>query len=129
VQPPAAPTAIDARAVSTAATPGLLIVLAVGGFVHPLAPIMFGVAFFLSQRAKVAQAAIRRAFFIAVGFLSLIAVVGLLGWISFTDWWSSLAWWSLVACWAMVITVVVLVYRGLKSGPPQRPTGYTSNWG
>jgi len=128
-QPPAAPGRIDARAVTAATTPGLLIVLAVGGFVHPLAPIMFGVAFFLSQRVKVAQAAVRRAFLIAIGFLGLIAVVGLLGWISFTDWWSSLAWWSLVACWAMLVTIVVLVYRGLKAGPPRPPSGYTSNWG
>ncbi|MET1004448.1 MAG: hypothetical protein ABWX96_02800 [Propionibacteriaceae bacterium] len=129
LQPPTAPAKVDARAVSAAATPGLLIVLAVGGFVHPLAPIMFGVAFFLSQRVKVAQAGVRRAFFIAIGFLGLIAVVGLLGWISFTDWWNTLAWWSLVACWAMLITIAVVVYRGLKSGPPRPPTGYTSNWG
>jgi hypothetical protein len=127
--PPAAPSSVNARAVSAAATPGLLICLAVGGFIHPFAPITLALAFFLSSRVKVAQTAVRRAFFITLGFLGLIAVVGLLGWIGFGEWWSYLAWWSLLLSWAMLVTVIVLVYRGLKNGPPRPPVNYTSNWG
>ncbi len=114
-----------------AATPGLVICLAVGGLIYVLAPIMLGVAFVLSKRVKVASDVVEWLFKIAVGFLAFFALAGFVtGRFWFSDWWNFVGGWALVLCWAVLITVLALVYRGLKSGQSRPPSsGYTSNWG
>jgi hypothetical protein len=125
-RPPAPP---DARAVVDAATPGLLICLAIGGFIYIFAPIMLVVAFFLSQRVLVAAEQIRRAFLTAIGFLGIFALVGLMGGRSwFTDWWAFVGVWALVISWTLLITVPVVVYRALKNGAPKAQS-HPSSWG
>ncbi len=127
--PPQPPAALDARAVLTAATPGLLICLGVGGLLFLLAPIMLGLAFVLSSRVTVAQRQIRKTFSVALLLLGFIALAGLVTdrlW--FTDWWSFVGVWALLICWTMLVTVLVMVYLALKRRTPQPPR-YTSNWG
>lgn len=127
--PPQPPAALDAKAVVTAATPGLLICLVIGGLIYLLAPIMLGLAFVLSSRVKVAQQQIRQGFYVALGFLGFFALAGLVtGRLWFTDWWSFVGGWSLAICWAMLVTVLLRVYRALKRRTPTPPP-YTSNWG
>jgi len=114
-----------------AATPGLVICLAVGGFIYVLAPIMLGVAFVLSRRVKVASDVIEWLFKIALGFLAFFALAGFMaGRFWFADWWAFVGGWALTLCWVVLIAVLALVYRALRAGQPRPPTsGYTSNWG
>jgi hypothetical protein len=67
----------------------------------------------------------------ALGFLGLLALAGfMMGYFWFLDWWSFVGGWALAFCWIMLVTVVVMVYRGLKNGAPRPPaSGYSSNWG
>lgn len=131
-QQPAPEPPHDLRAVFQAATPGLCICLLVGGLVPPLAPILLVVAFVLSKRVQVAQQTVRRVFGIALGFLALLSMATLvLGdrlW--FTDWWDFVGRCGWLECWVVLLSVVLVVGRGLRSGSPRPPTsGYTSNWG
>jgi hypothetical protein len=120
---------LDARAVVTAATPGLVIVLAIGGFVYPLAPIMLGVAFFLSSRVQVAQRQVRAAFVAGWVFVGLVALLTLMGdYLYFSDWWRVVGGWALVVCWTLLVTLLVQIYRALRRRGGS-PTSYPSNWG
>ena len=124
--PPA--TRVDARQVLEGATPGLLIVLGVGALIFVLSPVLLAVAFSLRSRVRVAQQQVSRALGIAVGLMSFFGFVGLsrlqLG---FSEWWSFVGVWSLLLCWATLVTVWVLVYRGLKNGP-STPSSYPNPW-
>lgn len=128
-QQPAAPGPVDAKAVLDATTPGLVICLAIGGFIYLFAPITLGVAFALSSRVKVAQQQVRRVFMLAGGFVGLLAVARFLMDGAY-GWWSFVGGCSLVISWLVLVLVLVLTYRDLKSGrtrPPNSP--YTSSWG
>ena len=129
----AAPTTrpvVDARAVVTAATPGLVIVLAIGGFVYVLAPIMLGVAFFLSSRVRVAQRQVRAVFVAGWVFVGLVALLTLLGdYLYFSDWWRVVGGWALVVCWTLLVTLLVQVYRALRRRGGTPTSSYPSNWG
>ena len=128
VQP--TPPVLDARAVVTAATPGLVIVLAIGGFVYPLAPIMLGVAFFLSSRVQVAQRQVRAAFVAGWVFVGLVALLTLMGdYLYFSDWWRVVGGWALVVCWTLLVTLLVQVYRALRRRGGTPTSSYPSNWG
>ena len=120
--------AVDIRQVLSAATPGVLICLLVGGFLYLVSPIMLGVAFALSGRVKAAAVTVRRALLIAIVVLGVLALVGALtNDTGFADWWAFVGGCALIICWLMLGTVLFLVYRGLKNpgGPPQ----YRSPWG
>ena len=124
---PPAPT-VDARRVIEAATPGLLIVLGVGALIFVLSPVLLTVAFSLRSRVRVAQQQVRRALGIALGLMAFFAFVGLSRQpLAFSEWWSFVGVWSLLLCWATLVTVGVLVYRGLKSGPAAPPS-YPNPW-
>ncbi len=128
-QPQQPPAVLDAKAIVNAATPGLLICLAIGGLIYLFAPIMLMLALVLSNRVKVAQQQIRQAFYLALGFLGFFALAGLItGRVWFTDWWSFVGVWALVISWAMLVAVLAMVYRALKRRLPQPPR-YSSNWG
>lgn len=116
----------DTRAVVEAATPALCICLAIGGFLYPLAPLMLGLALLASSRVRVARPQVRRAFLVAGITLAVLAVVGLLLPSTYTagDWWSFLGAWSLAICWVLLVTVVVLVHRGLQRLVPPPPPRY-----
>ncbi|MBA3528325.1 MAG: hypothetical protein H0T91_03250 [Propionibacteriaceae bacterium] len=125
------PARVDARQVFDAATPGLCICLAIGGFIFLLAPVTLGVAAALSSRVSVAKEQVRRTFRIALGVLGFFALVGALnndG--TFGGWWSLVGGWALVISWVVLIITLTLVYRALKNAPPG-PTypPYSSNWG
>jgi hypothetical protein len=119
---------VDARRVLEAATPGLLIVLGIGAVIFVLSPVLLAVAFSLRSRVRVAQQEVRLALGVALGMMVFFGVVGLsrqpLG---FSEWWSFVGAWSLLLCWATLVTVGVLVYRGLKSGPAA-PSSYPNPW-
>ena len=126
---PAPPGPVSAKAVWDAAMPGLCIVLAVGGLVYVLAPILYAVAFGLSGRVKVARQQVRGAFALGSVCLGLIAVIATLtNDFGFGEWWSTVGAWSLVACWALLLTTLILVYRALRAGERPEP-GYRSSWG
>jgi len=109
--------------------PGLCIVLAVGGLVYVLAPILYAVAFGLSGRVKVARQQVRSAFALGSVSLGLVAVMATLtNDFGFGQWWSTVATWSLMACWALLLTTLVLVYRALRAGERPEPP-YRSSWG
>lgn len=125
------PARVDARQIFDAATPGLCICLAIGGFIFLLAPVTLGVAAALSSRVSVAKEQVRRTFRIALGVLGFFALLGALnndG--TFGGWWSLVGGWALVISWVVLIITLTLVYRALKNAPPG-PTypPYSSNWG
>ncbi len=123
------PDRVSARSVFDAATPGLCICLALGGFIYVLAPVMLAVGFGLASRVKVARTEVRRAFVLGSVLWVLIAIiVALTNDAGFGAWWSTAGAWAVVACWGLLLTTVVLVYRGLKAGArPAPPT--RSPWG
>jgi hypothetical protein len=115
------PDVVGPRQVLDAATPGLLLVLAIGAVIFVLSPLMLGIAFALSSRVTAAEAGVRRALGIALAVVGFFGVVGLLrAPLGFGDWWSFVGLWGLLTCWIMLVTVSALVYRGLKRGsvPP-----------
>lgn len=123
-QQPLPAAAPDARTVLTAATPGVLIALVVGGFIWVLAPITLVIAFVLTRRMTYARKAAHTAFAAAmaclgiVGLVSIFTADGL-----FLDWWDSVARWGCVASWVMLVVVLILVYRAVKQGRPDPPVG------
>ena len=126
---PAPPGRLGVKAVWDAAMPGLCIVLAVGGLVYVLAPILYAIAFGLSGRVKVARQQVRSAFAVGSVFLGLIAVIATLtNDFGFGEWWATVGAWSLVACWALLLTTLILVYRALRAGERPEPA-YRSPWG
>jgi hypothetical protein len=123
------PPEVGAKAVWDAAMPGMCIVLAVGGLVYVVAPILFAVAFGLSRSVKVARDQVRRAFAIGAALLGLVGVVvALTNDEGFARWWVIVGGWSVAACWGVLLTTLILVYRGLRAGEqPSQP--YRSPWG
>jgi hypothetical protein len=122
--PPSGPAAIVA-----ALTPGVIICLAVGGIVWPLAPVAFGLAFALTSRMRAGEVLTRALFGIASGLLVLVLVLGiLLGDGVFGDWWELLSRWAQVLSWVMLVVSWIVVWRDLRSGGPYGdPT--RSPWG
>lgn len=110
-----------------AVTPGLLICLAIGGFIYVLAPVTLALAYALSSRVAVAQQQVKRAFLAALGLLGFIALfAGLAGDIFFSDWWRILGLWAVFISWVMVVVVIGMVASALRSSaapppPPYRP--------
>jgi hypothetical protein len=120
------PGPVGPRQVLDAATPGLLLVLGVGGLIFVLSPLMLVIAFALSSRVTAAQAAVRRALGIALVVVGFFGLVGLnQAPVSFGEWWTFVGLWSLLTCWGMLVTVSALVYQGLKRGsvPPPAQRG------
>jgi len=113
---------IDARHVLQAATPGLLVVLAIGAIIFVLSPLMLVVAYALSSRVTAAQSQVRRALGIALAALGFIGLLGL-GTLTFGfgEWWTYIGLRALLVCWLMLAIVTALVYRGLKQAQPPRP--------
>jgi hypothetical protein len=124
-QPPAPPL-VGPKAVWDAAMPGMCICLAVGGLVYIVAPILFAIAFGLSRSVKVARDHVRRAFAAGAALLGMVGVVAALtNDEGFPQWWTLVGGWSVAVCWGVLLTTLVLVYRGLRSGQqpsqPDRP--------
>ncbi len=125
-QPPPVPA--TAKDIVNAVTPALLIVLALGGLIHPVSPITLIIAWALSTRATVAKREIRIAFVAAVATLAVLGLfIGLAGPLDFSDWWNGLSWVALLLSWALIVTVLVLAGRAFRAGqrPPMRP----NTWG
>jgi hypothetical protein len=123
---------VDAKRVVEAATPGLCIVLAVGGLISVLSPIMLIVAVLLSTRVTVAQRAVRTAFRVAAGVVALFAVVGLFRSVFEGEpWWSFVGLWSLLVCWVMLGVLLLVVWQALtRPQPPADQQPPSSNpWG
>lgn len=117
----------DATSVLRAATPGVLITLAIGGFIYLVSPLTLGVAFALSNRITVAKEAVRRVFLIGLGVLAFFALVGALtNGDSFVDWWSFVGWWGVLISWCVGIALLIVIYRGLRT--PHRGSGYRRPW-
>lgn len=109
------PPVVDAGAIVTAMTPGVLITLAVG-LVYWLAPFTLCIAFFLTARIQVAKVAVQRAFLGALGVLVVAAAVGALTNLgTFGDWWSVVARWALFLSVVMLVVVPLLVRRELMA--------------
>ncbi len=125
---PAPPTApVTLSRVLQAATPGLCIVLVLGGLIYTLAPILLSVGLALSSRVTVAQQSVRRVFITAVSLLGLLAVGGAVNnEAGFADWWRFVGIWALVLCWLVLGTVLWLVRRDLQT-PDVSPR--RSTWG
>jgi len=126
---PTAPGRVSARSVLDAATPGLCICLALGGFIYVLAPVMLAVAFGLTSRVMAARTEVRRAFVVGAVVWAVIAMmVALTNDEGFSGWWTTVGAWAVVVCWGLLLTTLVLVYRELKAGGrPALPT--RSPWG
>jgi hypothetical protein len=118
------PGRVDAKRVVEAATPGLCIVLAVGGLISVLSPIMLIVAVLLSTRVTVAQRAVRIAFRVAAGAVALFAVVGLFRSVFEGEpWWGFVGLWSLLICWVLLGVLLLLVRQALtRPQAPQPPS-------
>lgn len=122
---PPADVPVTVSRVLQAATPGLCIILVLGGLIYTLAPILLAVALALSGRVTVGQPAVRRVFITAVSLLGLLAVGGALtNQTGFVDWWHFVGLWGLVLCWAVLGTLLWLVRRALLTPDvsPRRAT-------
>ena len=123
--PPPAPPAVTFSQVLTAATPGLIICLVIGGVLGVLAPLLLVISALLANRVRAGESTVRRAFGIAVTCLIAAAVYTGSDAYSFTEWWAGLGLIALVFCWVMVVVVLVIVHRALKdpgSAAPRRAT-------
>ena len=123
--PPPAPPAVTVSHVLTAATPGLIICLVIGGILAVLAPLLLVIGALLANRVRAGESTVRSAFGIAVTCLIAAAVYTGLDAYSFSEWWAGLGLIALVFCWLMVVVVLVIVHRALKdpgSAPPRRST-------
>jgi hypothetical protein len=121
-QPAPPPTAPNARTVLAAATPGVLVTLAVGGLIWVLAPVTLIVAFLLSSRMTHGRKVVRTAF---AAVLAFVGLVGLLSMITadglFSQWWDTVAGWACFGSWVMILAAMIAVYRALKQGRPDPP--------
>jgi hypothetical protein len=124
---PPPPTTVGPAEVALALTPGVLISLAIGGIVWPLAPISFGIAFALTTRMSAGRSLTRALFGVAAGLLGFILLFGiLLGDGLLGDWWGLLARWAQILSWVMVAVGAFVVYRDLRGG---RGAPGQGNWG
>jgi hypothetical protein len=126
--PQPAPLPITARDLVNAVTPAVLIVLALGGLIHPVSPITLVIGWALSTRATVAKREIRIAFVAAIAVLAVLGLfIGLADTLDFSDWWNGLSWIALVLSWGLIVAVLLLARRAFQAGqrPPVRPT----TWG
>ncbi len=112
-----------ASAVFSAATPGLLICLLIGGLVYVIAPVMLMIAFGLSRRVQVAGRKVRIAFTAATALFGAIVTLGALTNVGgFSEWWHFTGVWALVFCWGMLLVILVIVRQGLSTGEQTNPT-------
>ncbi len=126
--PPPAPLPITTKDLVNAVTPALLIVLALGGLIHPVSPITLVIAWALSTRATVAKQEIRVAFVVAVAALAVLGLfIGLAGALDFSEWWNGLSWIALVLSWGLIAAVLLLARRAFQQG--QRPPVRPNTWG
>jgi hypothetical protein len=126
-QQPQPPTAVTAKDVLDAATPGLCLCLIVGGLVYVLAPILLCIGVGLAGRVKIAAPEVRRAHLFGITALAIFAVLGtLLIDTGFADWWRFVGQWALLICWVLLVGTLVTIYRRLKSASP--PRTYQSPW-
>jgi hypothetical protein len=111
--------------VLAAATPGVLVTLAVGGLIWVLAPVTLIVAFLLASRMAYGRKITRTAFAAVLAFLGLVGLLALItadG--QFSQWWDTVAGWACFGSWVMILVAVIAVYRALKQGradPPPPP--------
>ncbi|HET8971230.1 MAG TPA: hypothetical protein VFN19_09240 [Candidatus Nanopelagicales bacterium] len=122
-QPPAPqPAPPTARSVLAAATPGVLLTLAVGAIISVLAPVMVVVAFLLTTRMTYGRKATQIAFVAVSSFLGLVALLALITADGvFADWWSTVAAWACFGSWVLLVASLVVVYRAVKLGRPDQP--------
>jgi hypothetical protein len=126
-QQPPPPTAVTAKDVLDAATPGLCMCLIVGGLVYVLSPILLCIGVGLAGRVKIAAPEVRRAHIFGITVLAIFGVLGtLLVDTGFADWWRFVGQWALLICWVLLVGTLVTIYRRLKSAPP--PPTYQSPW-
>lgn len=125
-QPPAVPTAPGIAQVVAAATPGVLICLALATFIAPLSIPLMMVASVLATRIRYRRLVLQRWFSTAV---SLSFVAGLVT--VFTSrrafdvfwWWDAANSWGRLAAGALAVLVLVMVWDALrKQEPPEEPT-------
>jgi hypothetical protein len=127
-QQPQPTTAVTAKSVVDAATPGLCMCLILGGLVYVLSPILLCIAVGLAGRVKVAAPEVRRAHIFAIVVLAIMAVLGtLIVDTGFGDWWRFVGQWGLLICWVLLVGTLVTIYRRLKSQAPSPPP-YQSPW-
>lgn len=126
-QPPAPQRPIGVQAVLSAATPGLLICLLIGGLIPVISPILLVVCLALAGRVQAGTRAVRTTLLAAIGLVAVVALLApLAGVANFSDWWSAIGGWSLALCWVSLVLTLFFVHRGLTSGPPPQSR---SSWG
>lgn len=129
-QTPASPPVVSAKSLIAAATPGLLITLALGGLLFFLAPVTLAVATLLATRVRVAKDRVRRTFLIAWLVWSVLALVSCSRYsYSFAEWWSSVGANALLVSWVVLVAVLVHVHRGLKNTYDPPTPRHPSTWG
>lgn len=120
--PPAGePVPLTVGRFTAALTPGVIIVLAIGGIVAPLSLVLFILAFVLSARVRIAGRAVRRVFTVASIVLGLSAIGAIFA--AADDWWGTVGILSIVTCWVVLLVNSALVLRALQAGerpPPAR---------
>lgn len=115
-----------------ALTPGLAIVLGVGGLIWPAAPFVLCIAFALSTRVTVAKQQVTKLFISALSVLGLMTVVGgLIRGDSLGDWYHYVGLWAVLLCWVVLCVGLLLVRSQLLKGPagPGYGPPTTSRWG
>ena len=117
---PAPATGTGPAVIAQTLTIGVVVTLAVGGVVWPLAPVAFAVAFGLASRVRLGRPAVLGLFTAAAAVLVVVGLVAAL--ISdgfFSDFWDLVARWAQVLCWVVLVAAWVLVWRALRGSPPR----------
>lgn len=114
--------------VLNAATPGLLICLAIGGIVYVVAPVMLLIGFGLARRVRVGTKQVRTGFNITVAVVAGMAIIQAVSSPDlFSEWWRFTGVAALLACWVMLIVTLVQVNKALRLGGEPPPT--SRPWG
>lgn len=123
-QPPPAstPAPVSVRDMAAAATPGVLICLALGALITPLSIPLLVVAFTLAARIRYRRRAVRRAFsstlYAAIGLGLLWSMLGG-GVIADLYLWDSIAGWARWGCLVLFVVIPLIVGDALRRG--ERP--------
>lgn len=110
-------------------TPAVAITLLLGGFISALAPLLFGAAFVLASRVRLARTTILRVFTGGASLIGLVAFISVLTGPTLGGWWSAVGLTSLIVNWLILLASAWLVLQAMQNGEqPMVPGQRRSTW-
>lgn len=123
------PQPITFRAFVANLTPPVAIVGLLGGLIPALAPLLFGAAFVLATRVRLARTAVLRVFAGGAAVIGLVAFISLLTGPTLGGWWSAVGLTCLIVNWLVLLVSAWLVVQAMQDGEqPTVPGQRRSTW-